>query len=141
MAKILCVDDDPDILATCRMILSSDGHEVETADNGTAGLEKAKSWQPDCIVLDVMMTTDTEGFHAAYAIRQDETLQHTPILMLTSINETTNAKFDPDKDGEFLPVDAFIEKPVTPDNLKETVKKLLALTDGEINIAGRKQIL
>jgi hypothetical protein len=52
------------------------------------------------------------------------------------VNEKTGLKFDPKKDGQFLPVDAFMEKPMNPKALIETAKKLLALKKDQINLAG-----
>ena len=137
MAKILCIDDDKDILDTCEVILEGQGHTVKTAINGKEGFEKASEFGPDLIVLDVMMDNSTEGFHTAYKFRQTETLRHTPILMLTSVNETSPQKFSA-KDGEFLPVDAFMEKPVKPKEFVAKVRELLALPKDRVNTEGRK---
>ncbi len=141
MARILCIDDDLDIQQSCRMILEAVGHEVQTASNGTDGVKKAQEWQPEVIVLDVMMTNDTEGFHVAYTLRQDAMLKNVPILMLTSINEKSGMKFDPQKDGEFLPVDLFIDKPISPQVLTESVAKLLATPKDQLNIEGRTHLV
>ena len=137
MAKILCIDDDQDVLDTCQFLLKEQGHTVETATNGKAGYAKAKTVKPELIVLDVMMEDQTAGFHAAYNFRNDDSLKHTPILMLTSVNQKTGMKFDPKKDGEFLPVDAFIEKPILREKFLATVSKLLALSKSQINV-GKK---
>jgi len=82
MAKIICIDDDRDILAACGAVLKAQGHTVETAVNGKEGFEKASKQLPDLIVLDVMMDDATEGFHTAYKFRKTEALKFTPILML-----------------------------------------------------------
>ncbi|OGS13358.1 MAG: hypothetical protein A2234_09325 [Elusimicrobia bacterium RIFOXYA2_FULL_58_8] len=137
MARIICIDDDKDILDTCEVILQGQGHTVETAINGKEGFEKASKFNPDLIILDVMMDDSTEGFHTAYKFRQVEALKHTPILMLTSVNETSPQKFSA-KDGEFLPIDAFMEKPVKPKEFLAKVKELLALKKEQVNVEGRK---
>lgn len=137
MAKIICIDDDRDILDTCEVVLEGLGHTVETAVNGKEGLEKALKLKPDLIILDVMMDDSTEGFHTAYKIRQDAGLKYTPILMLSSVNETSPQKFSAN-DGEFLPVDAFMEKPIKPKEFVAKVKELLALKKEQINVEGRK---
>ena len=140
MARILCIDDDQDIRDSLTTILESKNHEVQTAVNGEEGLKKAPAFNPDMIILDVMMTDSTEGFHVAYNFRKDEELKYTPILMLTSINQDSSVKFDPDTDGQFLPVDDFIEKPISPQKLIEVTDKLLALSKDEINVQGQKSI-
>jgi len=137
MAKIICIDDDQDILDTCEVVLEGQGHTVETAVNGKEGFEKASKSKPDLIILDVMMDDSTEGFHTAYKFRQTESLKYTPILMLSSVNDTSPHKFSV-KDGEYLPVDAFIEKPIKPKEFVAKVKELLALKKEQINVDGHK---
>lgn len=137
MAKVICIDDDRDVLESCKVVLEAQGHEVATAGGGKEGLELAKEFGPDLILLDVMMDDQTDGFHTAYAFRQDEGLKFVPILMLTSINEVTGMGFDKDKDGSFLPVDEFVEKPIEPQKLIELSSKLLALPKDKINVEGK----
>jgi len=136
MAKIICIDDDKDILDTCEVVLAGQGHTVETAINGREGFEKAAKLKPDLIVLDVMMDNSTEGFQTAQKFRRTEVLKYVPILMLTSVNETSPQKFG-EKDGEFLPVDGFMEKPVKPKEFLAKVKELLALRKDQVNVEGR----
>ena len=137
MAKIICIDDDKDILDACEVVLQGQGHQVETAVNGSEGFEKASKSRPDLIILDVMMDDATEGFHTAYKFRKTETLKYTPILLLTSVNEVSPQKFSAN-DGEFLPVDAFMEKPIKPKEFVAKVKELLALKKDQINVEGRR---
>ncbi|MCX7905754.1 MAG: response regulator, partial [Elusimicrobiales bacterium] len=87
MAKIVCVDDDKDILETIELILQGKGHEVYTANNGKDGLRLIKEKKPNLIIMDVMMDDFTEGFHVVYEIRKDDDIKYTPIMMLTSINQ------------------------------------------------------
>ena len=130
MAKILVVDDDPDLVYGIRLCLESYGHQVTTANNGIEGLEKIKSERPDLIILDVMMETSTEGFQLAMKVRSPDPtskykdFQNIPILMLTSIHDTTPVRFGPQED--YLPVDMFVEKPISPDDLNEKVDTLLS---------------
>ena len=137
MARILCIDDDPDILEFCKTTLEARDYETASALSGLEGYKKALEFKPDLILLDMMMREETEGFHTAYKFRHDSSLQYIPILMMTSINEKTGMQFDCDTDGEFLPVDAFLEKPVDTKLLLDTVARLLALPKERINITGR----
>jgi two-component system alkaline phosphatase synthesis response regulator PhoP len=129
MAKILIVDDDPDMVLAARLCLEGAGHQVIEAENGTQGLEKVKAEQPDLIILDVMMDTTTEGFQLALKLRspdpQSEYAAYSgiPILMLTAIHTTTPLRFGPEDD--YLPVDDFIDKPIDPDQLVAKVEELL----------------
>ena len=74
MARIMIVDDDPDIVESVTMVLQKNDHEVIQADGGVEGLEKAKSEKPDAIILDVMMPGMT-GFELLEAFDR-ERLQH-----------------------------------------------------------------
>jgi CheY-like chemotaxis protein len=129
MAKILIVDDDPDMVLAARLCLERAGYQVIEASNGAAALEAVKTQKPNLIILDVMMDTTTEGFQIALKLRSpapdSEYAEYAkiPIIMLTAIHTTSPVRFGPDK--EYLPVDAFIEKPLDPDKLVKQVEKLL----------------
>jgi CheY-like chemotaxis protein len=130
VAKILIIEDDPDFIESMRLILEANSHDVEFAQSGEAGLEAVKKFEPDLIVLDVMMETETAGFHVVYQLRNaDPSSEYAkylkvPILMVTSIGEKTGMLFNPKDDEEFLPVDDFVEKPIRPDHLIAKVKQL-----------------
>ncbi len=129
-AKILLVDDDQDFVEINRTILESKGYQIATASHPDIAWEKIQQWLPDLICLDVMMPTGTEGFHFAYKIRKNEATQAIPILMITSIHEHSDFHFSPEEDGEFLPVDDFVEKPVHGDVLLAKVESLLSKAKG-----------
>ncbi len=129
--KILIIDDDPDIVEAMRMPLEANAYHVISARSGREGLKKVKEEMPDLIILDVMMETDTEGFHVAYKLRDQspeaeyKDFRHIPILIITAIHQKTALRFFPKTDEEFLPVEDFIEKPIQPKDLLEKVAKLL----------------
>ena len=125
MAKVLIIDDDPDIVEAMKMVLEHNKYEVITADEGELGFQKAKDEMPDLIILDVMMSTIDQGFHISYKLKQDEKLKSIPVLMITSISEKTKFKFDPERDEDFIPVDDYVEKPIRPNDLIAKVEKLL----------------
>ncbi len=131
-AKIVTIDDDPDILEVLRIALEANHYEVHAASSGDEGLRVIKQVRPDLIILDVMMDTVTEGFHVSYELRsQDPKSEYhefskIPIIMLTAISQKTGMKFSPEKDGEYLPVDEFVEKPIRIESLLEKVEKLLS---------------
>jgi len=126
MAKILIIDDDPDIVEAMKMVLEHNKYEVITADEGELGYKMAKEEMPDLIILDVMMATIDQGFHISYKLKQDEKLKSIPILMVTSISEKTKFKFDRKRDEDFIPVDDFVEKPIKPGELIAKVEKMLS---------------
>lgn len=129
MAKILIVDDDPDIVLAVRMVLESVDHEVIEASSGQKGIEMIRTEHPDLIILDVMMETKTEGFQLALKLRSPDPTSEfieykdIPILMLTAIHSTTPLRFEPDID--YLPVELFVDKPIDPDDLIGKVDWLL----------------
>jgi len=127
MAKktILIVDDDADFVEATRVVLESAGYAVESASNGKEGLAHLKKGGADLLVLDVMMTHDTEGFHIAQEIRANPATAKVPIVMLTGISQKTGFAFSPETDADYMPVDAFLEKPVDPDVLLQTIAKAL----------------
>lgn len=127
---VLLVDDDIDLLAINRITLEGEGFNVLTAENGSQAMEIATTTHVDVAVLDVMMTTPTEGFLLARALRQDERTKRVPLIMLTSLNtehEAQGSSFritDRDKDPLWLPVDRFVDKPVKPEDLVSLVRTL-----------------
>jgi len=127
MAKktILIADDDADFVEATRVVLEGAGYAVESAANGKACLERAKKGGVDCIVLDVMMARDTEGFHVAQELKENPATAKVPIVMLTGIAQKTGFAFSPETDAEYLPVNVFLEKPVEPDVLLDEIAKAL----------------
>ncbi len=130
MAKILIVDDDPDIVLAVRMALEKVGHKVIEAASGKEGIEKIEAECPDLMILDVMMETKTEGFQMALKLHSPDPtsefaqFKDIPILMLTAIHSTTPLRFEPDID--YLPVELFVDKPIDPDDLVGKVDWLLS---------------
>lgn len=129
MAKILIIDDDPDIQTAVRLTLESDGHQVVSASSGKEGLQKVKAERPDMLVLDVMMETHTEGFQLALKLHNPDPasemkqFKDIPILMLSAIHSTTPMRYEPDID--YLPVELFVDKPIDPDDLIKKVNWVL----------------
>jgi len=127
---VLLVDDDLDLLDINRITLEAEGFDVLTAENGDEAMRIATTTHIDVAVLDVMMTTPTEGFHLARAMRQDDRTKNIPLLMLTSVNAENEAQgssfrfTDRDRDAQWLPVDRFVDKPVKPGDLVSMVRTL-----------------
>jgi CheY-like chemotaxis protein len=83
--KILLVDDDIDVISVVETILENEGYEVITATSKEEGLKKANELKPDLAILDVMMTTQFEGFELAETFVKGESFRHMPVMMQTSI--------------------------------------------------------
>jgi len=122
MSKIAIIDDDPDILDTSSLVLTSKGYEVITASNPDDGYKIVKENSPDLIILDVMMNEPDDGFFLAQKFRKEKI--KTPILMYTSVSKSIGMDFGI---SEMVPVDDFVEKPISPEQLLAKVEKLLRM--------------
>jgi len=126
--RILIIDDDADLVAAMKRILESKGYRAIIAFDPDEGNEKLKLEIPDLIILDVMFGSkgESKGFNFAQTMRLNKKYASIPILMLTAINtEKPTFKFSPETDGEFLPVDSFLDKPVRSEDLLVKVEELL----------------
>ncbi len=132
-AKILVVDDDPDIVESSRLVLESENYQVLSAADPEEAWEQVMNNKPDLILLDIMMPDGSEGFQFVWKLRNQapEELRDTPIIIISSIHDKTNLRFYPDQSdgtyapGEYLPVQDFIDKPLEPKSLLAKVAKLL----------------
>ncbi len=124
--KILLIDDDVDFVAANRLLLEAKGYTVVTAYDGDSGVELAKAECPDLILLDVMMTHDTEGFDVSRRLKDIPELKNTVVVMLTGIKRALNLPFNFEPDSGWLPVKAILEKPIPPDQLLEAIEAALA---------------
>jgi two-component system, OmpR family, alkaline phosphatase synthesis response regulator PhoP len=123
--KILIIDDDPDFVDSVRAVLEARDYIVDSAPDGTEGLKKAKEIIPNLIILDVMMTKNTEGFEVSREFQKDNDLKSVPIIMITGIREQMNLAFGFEPDGTWLPVKAVLEKTIKPDQLLAKVAEFI----------------
>lgn len=116
--KILIADDEPDIVEIISFHLEKAGYQVETAKDGSEAIEKAKSFKPDCILLDIMMPK-RNGFEVCEYLRSNKDFDKTLIVLLTALNdEASHIK------GLELGGDDFVNKPISP---KVLVSRISAL--------------
>lgn len=123
--KILVVEDEIDILESHKLVLEHNHYEVAAATNIGVAKEILEKQDIDLILLDVMMEKDSDGFNFAQYVKGKEKYKHIPIVMVTAVNQRTKFRFDIEKDGDFLPVEKFMEKPIDPDDLVVTIRGLL----------------
>ncbi|MBI2869093.1 MAG: response regulator [Chloroflexi bacterium] len=125
-AKILVVDDDPDILDAVSMILESQGYTVVTARDGVEGLATLKAEKPDLMILDLMMPK-MDGFAVCKELQDPRWSKYRqiPILVLTSVREEASRRRYELETGLELDVDDYVEKPMAPDILIERVQRLV----------------
>ena len=84
-AKILCIEDDLDMIDYITLILGKAGYEVIGADGGARGLEAMRREQPDLVLLDLMMP-GMDGAEVLLRKAEDETIRHIPVIALTALN-------------------------------------------------------
>jgi DNA-binding response OmpR family regulator len=126
MARVLIVDDDPDVVEACRLFLEREGHEVAHAYSRGEGMQQLAAFNPDLLILDVIMEQPDDGIAMAQELRRQSFRK--PILMLTSISRVTGLAYG--KDSDVVPVDDFVEKPVDPRTLLGKVNALLVRKEG-----------
>ena len=134
VAKILVVDDDPDIVEAMRLVLEGRNHEVGTAASAEEAETQTLAFRPDLILLDIMMPEGTEGFQFVWQLRNQmpEEVRNTPIVVLSAIHSKVDLRFYPEESdgtyepGEYLPVQGFIDKPAAPHELLARVSDVLA---------------
>lgn len=113
--KILIVEDDPVILETVEYNLTRQGYEVETAENGHKGLEKARTTKPDLIILDVMLP-GIDGFEVCRIVRKE---MNVPIIMLTAKSDEIDKIV-----GLEVGADDYLTKPFSMRELLARVKAM-----------------
>jgi len=121
MARVLIVDDDPDVVEVAKVLLEKEGHQVASGGTRAEGLAAVESFKPDLLVLDVMMEEPDDGLYMAQELRRKGFDR--PILMVSGINQITGLDFD--KDDEMVPVDVYMEKPLDPRTFLKRVNELL----------------
>ncbi|TET39031.1 MAG: response regulator [Dehalococcoidia bacterium] len=125
-AKILVVDDDPDIREAICAILEAHSHQVVTARDGEEGLDKLKEERPDLIILDLLMPR-MDGFAVLKELQDPRRSKYgkIPVLILTSVKEDASRRRYELETGLELNVDDYVEKPIDPHTLVQRVEKLL----------------
>jgi len=120
LAKLLVVDDDPNLLDLMRLILRPTGWEVLTAQSGPEALDMAHCHQPDLIVLDMMMP-GMKGFEVCNRLRASKRFRDVPIVALTGAAEDYEHTL-----ALQAGADAVITKPISAQHLTERLKAFLA---------------
>ncbi len=125
--KVFIVDDDSDIVEAISMVLTKNGYEVVSSLTASDALPKIKKNKPDLIVLDVMFPEDpSKGFELSRMFHNDPIAKNIPVIILSAINIKFKLGFSNKQlDEEWMPVKEFIEKPVVPEKLLASVKKLI----------------
>jgi DNA-binding response OmpR family regulator len=117
--RVLIADDDPQGVELLEAYLSSTDFEIETATDGEETLRKVREWQPDLILLDIMMPK-ISGFEVCKRLRADPAMQHIGVLMITALDQPS----DVDRAVE-AGTDDYLTKPIHKTELLVRVRAIL----------------
>jgi DNA-binding response OmpR family regulator len=134
MARILVVDDDPDIRRLLSVILLQEGHKVVSAEDGEKALKMIGDEPPDLVVLDVMMPRK-DGYMVLKELKSTGMREATKVLVLTA--RTAEADW---LRGYKLGADQYLTKPFENNELTDAVEGLLAMSKEQLR-ARRQQEL
>ena len=123
MAKVLVVDDDPDLVRVASKVLERAGHVVESASSGAQALKAMRAAPPDLVLLDIMMSYVLDGLDVSREMADDPALKGIPIVMVTSLTGVKGSDMFPS--DEYVPVYDWLAKPVAPETLLARVSQAL----------------
>jgi len=118
---IIYIEDDPEMIDLVTLILRPKGFKVKGADGGRDGLDKVAQEKPDLILLDLMMP-DMDGWEVYHQLKADEATSTTPVIIITAKSQAIDQVL-----GLYIAmVDDYISKPFHPQQLVESIQKVLA---------------
>jgi len=117
--KILIVDDEPHVIRSLTFVLSKEGYEVSSAENGEDALAKIRQLKPNLVFLDVMMPKKN-GYEVCQEIKKDSSMRDIHVIMLTAKGQETDRE-----QGMGAGADEFMTKPFSPIGVLDKVRELL----------------
>lgn len=120
MAKILLVDDHPDIVRLLQISLRAEGHTILTAYDGAQGLELVEKERPDLVILDVVMP-ELDGYRVLNRIKTNPELRGTIVAMLTVRDQPEEIAL-----GLDIGADYYLGKPFRPNDVTSLVRRIFA---------------
>ncbi|MDX9992114.1 MAG: response regulator [Anaerolineales bacterium] len=118
--RILCIEDEPDMIDLIHLILARQGYLFDSAPGGEEGLKKVRETHPDLVLLDLMMP-DMDGWEVYQQIKADEKTREIPVIIVTAKAQ----KIDKVLGLQIAKVDDYISKPFSPAELVESVRRIL----------------
>jgi DNA-binding response OmpR family regulator len=122
--RILCIEDDPEMIELIRLIVQRRDFAVQGAEGGKAGLQAAQETLPDLVLLDLMMP-DMDGWDLYQKMKADATTRNIPIIVVTASAQSIDRTFG----LQIAKVDDYIVKPFSPQELLESVERVLGGKD------------
>ena len=126
--RVLIIDDDPDIIAFVVTVLEESGYISLIARDGETGMTKIIDEDPDLIILDILMPKQS-GIKMYRDLKSDESLKKIPVIILSGIAKRTFLRSQEALtafgDENVPEPEAYIEKPVEPEELAEIISKFI----------------
>lgn len=119
--RVVCIEDEPEMIDLVRLILGRRGFSVIGANGGVEGLEAVRREGPDLVLLDLMMP-DMDGWEVYQQMKADATLREIPVVVVTAKAQSIDKVLG----LHIAKVDDYITKPFGPQELLESVEKILA---------------
>lgn len=118
--SILCIEDEAEMIDLMRLILGRRGYDVRGAISGMEGLKMIREHSPDLILLDLMMP-EMDGWEVYQQIKADEKMRGTPVIVVTAKAQSIDRVLG----LHIAKVDDYIAKPFSPQELLNSVEKVL----------------
>jgi DNA-binding response OmpR family regulator len=118
--RILCIDDEPEMVELIRLILRRRGYEVQGATSGAQGLSMMRATAPDLVLLDLMMP-DVDGWDVYQQMKADESMRRIPVIIITAKAQNIDRVLG----LQVAKVDDYVSKPFSPQDLLSRVEKVL----------------
>ena len=122
--RVVCIEDEPEMIDLVRLILGRKGFEVIGANGGVEGLDAVRREKPDLVLLDLMMP-DMDGWEVYQQIKADPALRDIPVVVVTAKAQSIDKVLC----LHIAKVDDYITKPFGPQELLESVAKILGETE------------
>ena len=118
--RILCIEDDPEMIDLIRLILGRLGFKVSGAAGGTAGIKAVREQLPDLVLLDLMMP-DMDGWEVYQQMKAEESTRNIPVIVVTAKAQSIDKVLG----LHIAKVDDYISKPFSPQELMNSVEKVI----------------
>jgi DNA-binding response OmpR family regulator len=118
--KVICIEDEPEMIDLVRLILGRKGFELIGAVGGREGLETVRRVKPDLVLLDLMMP-DMDGWEVYQQMKADAALRDIPVIVVTAKAQSIDKVLG----LHIAKVDDYVTKPFGPQELLESVRKVL----------------
>lgn len=124
---ILIVDDDPQFVETAITLLESVGYRISYTYHVEKAVELAKKEKPDLILLDVMFVDQPgpDGITFSIQLHENPDVKDIPVIILSGIKQVVDFPYEYRPDPTYMPVKAFLDKPIKPDRLLAEIEKTI----------------